>query len=226
MWQSAGDDDRAIPVCNEVSSPERQALEAQVLAKIFSDHAGPLSGFGRARALIAAHGDLGGVLRTECRRLRLVVPLSDEEMTLLEIMRRAVGVIPAKEVLTRPVIGSLSALEAYLESSLEKNVSPDLRALLLDQRNRLRADVPLKDRVGQEAIMVARDLIHVALEHGASAAIVAQSGKRAATSFEAALVNQTKIVQRSLQVVDLVLHDYVRRSDRGWVSMRASGLLS
>lgn len=225
MWQSGGDDYRANPTSNEVSSAEGQALDEQLLAKILSDHVGPLSGSDKARALIAAHSDLGGVLRAESHRLGLVVPLSDEEMSLLEVMRRAARLVSEREVLKTPVIGSLSALQAYLESSLERDVSPHLQALLLDQRNRLQADVPLKDRDGQDAIMVGRDLTRVALQYGASATIVVQTGKRAATSFEAELINQATITQRSLQDVDIVLHDYVRRSDHGWVSMRASGLL-
>jgi DNA repair protein RadC len=127
--------------------------------------------------------------------------------------------------LSRPVIGSLSALETYLGLSLERDLNLDPRALLLDRCNRLLVEVALKDDLRQDAIGAATDLIRAALEHGASAAIVVQSGRRAATSFEPALINRAKIVERSLKVIGIVLHDYVCRSDHGCASMRASGFL-
>jgi DNA repair protein RadC len=225
MSESAGGNPFAIPGSEEGSSTEQWASDEQLLAKLLSDHVTSLSGSDRSHALVAAYGDLGGILRTEPDRLRLVVPLSNEEISLLKIMRRAADLAFEKDVMSRPVIGSLSALLAYLGPSSKRDVSLGLRALLLDQSNRLQADVPRKDKVEPEAVMTARELVQVALEHGASAVIVVESGGRASTSFEAALINQAKIVQRSLKAVDIVLHDYVRRSGVHWLSMRASGLL-
>jgi DNA repair protein RadC len=225
MSQNAGDDSPAIPGVNEAPPVERQGSEEQLLARILRDDVAGLSGCDKARALIASNGDLGHVLRAEPHRLRVVVPLSNEDLSLLNILRRAAGLASKNEVLSRPVIGSLSALEAYLRSALGADVSLELRALLLDQRNRLQADVALKHHPGQDATTAARDLIRIALEHGASAAIVVQGGRRDANCFETALIDRAKIVERSLQAVGIVLHDYVRRNHLGCASMRASGFL-
>ena len=221
MSQSPGDGDGAISGFNEVSSPEAQSSEQRLLAKIFSDDVAGLSSSDKARALIAAHGDLHGVLRTESHRLMGVVPLSDEELSLLEIMRRAAGFASDHDSLSKPTIGSLSALEAYLRCSSERDAS----LLLLDQRNRLQADVAFSTTVGQHHLPAARDVIRLALEHGASAAIAVQSRRGALTMLEPALINQAKIVERSLRIVDVILQDFVLRSDNRCVSMRACGLI-
>jgi hypothetical protein len=87
MWQSAGDDNLSIHGFNGVSASERQSLR---------DDVADLSGSDKAHALTAANGDLGGVLGTASHRLRLVEPLSDDEMSLLEIMRRAAASYPRR----------------------------------------------------------------------------------------------------------------------------------
>jgi DNA repair protein RadC len=220
MLQSAGDGKQGIPDFNEVSSPERRSSDQRLLAKILRDDGGGLSGSQRARVLIAAHGDLNGVLRTESHRLKGLVHLSDEELGLLEIMRRAAGLFSENDSLNKPAIGSLSALKAYLQSSLERDIS----LLLLDQRNRLQADVGLNEAVPRNQVSAAH-VVRLALEYGASAAIVVQSWRSVAISFEPALIDRAKIVERSLRVVDIILQDYVLRSDDRCISMRASGLI-
>jgi DNA repair protein RadC len=220
MLQSPGDGDGAISGFNEVSSPEAQSAGQRLLTKILSDGVAGLSSSDKARALIAAHGDLQGVLRTESHRLMGVVPLSDEELSLLEIMRRAVG-FASDDSLSKPTIGSLSALEGYLRGSSERDAS----LLLLDQRNRLQADIAFSTAVGQHQLPAARDVIRLALEHGASAAIAVQSRRGALTMLEPALINQAKIVERSLRIVGVILQDFVLRSDHRCVSMRACGLI-
>lgn len=220
MLQSPGDGDRAASGFKEVSSPEAQSSDQRLLTKILTDDVAGLSGSDKARALIAAHRDLYRVLRMELHRLRGVVPLSDEDLSLLDAMRLAVGCVSEDDSLSKPVIGSLSALEAYLQCSSES----DANLLLLDQRNRLQADVAFSMAVGQQ-LAAARDVTRLALEYGASAAIVVQGWSAAVTLVEPALINQAKIVERSLLVVGILLQDYVLRSDDGCVSMRASGLI-
>lgn len=221
MLQSPGDGDRAASGFKEVASPEAQPSDQRLLTKILTDDVAGLSGSDKARALIAAHRDLYRVLRMEFHRLRGVVPLSDEDLSLLETMRRAVGCVSEDDSLSKPVIGSLSALEAYLQCSSESDAS----LLLLDQRNRLQADVACSMAVGQQQLAAARNVTRLALEYGASAAIVVQGRSAAVTLVEPALINQAKIVERSLLVVGILLQDYVLRSDDGCVSMRASGLI-
>ena len=220
MWQSAGDTFDH----NGASAKRQSSSDKKLLAKILSDDAAGLSGFDKACALIAAHGDLGCVLRTENHQLSMVAPLSEDEISLLETMRRTAGLISDKDVSRRPIIKSLSALKVYLRSSSEREVWLCPRALLLDQCNRLLADVALENCFRKDANTTARDLIRLACKYGGSAAIVVQSGGRAAPAFEAALVNQAKIVSRTLRVVGILLHDYVRWSDRGCESMRDLGL--
>jgi hypothetical protein len=71
--------------------------------------------------------------------------------------------------LNKPAIDRFSALKAYLQSSLR-----DISLLLLDQRNRLQADVGLNEAVGRNQVSAAH-VVRLALEYGASAAIVVQS---------------------------------------------------
>lgn len=221
MLQSPGDGDGAISGSNEVSSPEAQTSDQRLLAKILGHDVAGLSGADKARALIAAHGDLHGVLRTELHRLLEVVPLTDEELNLLEAMRGALSFVSEDDRLSKPAIGSFSALEAYLQCSSQRDAS----LLLLDQRNRLQADITVSTALGQHQLPAAGDVIRLALEYGASAAIVVQSRRGAVGSVEPAVINQAKIVERRLRVVGIVLQDYVIRGDERCVSMRACGLI-
>jgi DNA repair protein RadC len=197
--------------------------DEQLLAKILPDNVAGSSGSDKARALIAAHGDLERILQAESHQLRMVVPLSQDEIDLLESMRRVAGLVP-KEVL-RPVINSISSLEVYLRTSSKRESSGDPRALLLDRRNRLQGDAVLENYLRQDVITASRELIRIVRKHGGSAAIITESRRRAGTSFEPALIAHAKGVGGTLRAVGIVLHDYVRWSDRACESMRGLGLL-
>jgi hypothetical protein len=108
---------------------------------------------------------------------------------------------------------------------LNREGSLNPRVLLLDQCNRLQEDAALENYLSLDPNTAARELIRVVHKHGGSAAIIAESRRRAEPPFEAALISHAKFVGRTLQAGGMVLHDYVRWSDSGCQSMRALGLL-
>jgi DNA repair protein RadC len=226
MLQSPTGESSGIFSSQGLSLPAERRNGEDLLTTAPNENVIGISASDRARALIATLGSLGRVLQANNDRLNTIVRQSNGELNLLELLRRAARSVLEQKTLNEPVVGSLSALEVYLESSLEMDDTAWTRALLLDQHNQVKADVILHDDCACDIVQVKQNLIQAALNYGASAAILIRRDSDPLASFPTALIDIAKMAHQDLKRIGVLLHDYVLWDQHRCISMRASGVFS
>ena len=191
---------RVVPPVEETT-----AGEAVWVAQVLAAGGDPTPQLNRARALLGSLGGLGGLLKASPEQLAAVGFLDGQQVTLLTAVQKVVG---SSHSAKGPVIGSFRALERFLRAEVVGAGVAVTRALLLGDHHCLRADVILATGGGPLSRHQLRELAHLCLEHGASAAILARSVPRT----DASKVDPTReasVVACSLEMLEMRLLDYV-----------------
>jgi|GEM_PF-241447 len=189
-----------------------------------------------AKALINEFGSLRGVLSAGAMSLA-AHGLPEECAALLRLPDYAAARLAAAESRDRPILNNWEKLLAYFEQALTGAVAGQLRALFLDNRNRLLADEVVEDAstvastsaagAGEAADDTARLAMRRALDLHATALIlvrVAPPGPigKPLLAREAQLASH---VARAAQKLAIVLHDHIAVGGEHWVSLRQKGLI-
>jgi len=180
-------------------------IEAISLAQVLTGGGDPAPQLSRAKALLSALGGLGGLLRASPEQLAAVGVLEAQEVALLIAVQRVVG---SRHPAERPEISSFRALQMFLRTEMAGAGRAETRALLLEHRHRLKADVILARGDDPLTYDQHQDLVRSCLEHRASGIIIARWVHRANPSVLEA-TREANVVARSLEMLGMLLLDYV-----------------
>lgn len=125
-----------------------------------------------AKKLIAKFGSLPAVINADPVALKQVPGIGDASVGVIKIAAVAARRMARAEVRERPVLGSWQALIDYLAIDMAHLTRERVRVLYLDTKNRLVKDEHLGDGTVDEAQVHPREVIHRALDVGASALIL------------------------------------------------------
>ncbi len=176
-----------------------------------------------AKELINRFGSLSGVLTAEPAALAQAGELGADAIAVLRLPEAAAIRLAAAEARTRPVLNNWDRLLEYFDTALAGATPGQLRALLLDNRNRLLADEPvtgppddLPQFLGGRALALhATALILVR---------VVPDGpiEKGLAKREAALCVG---IGKAIGLLSITLHDHMLVGGGTWVSLRQKGLL-
>jgi DNA repair protein RadC len=138
-----------------------------------------------------------------------------------ETARRAL----ARPLRMRPVLGSHTALFAYLRTVLVGAPREQFRVLFLDKRNRLLAEELMGVGTVDHAPVYPREVMRRALELNASALIVAHNHPAGDPNPSAADVEVTRQIAEAGRALGVTLHDHVIVAGEQTVSFKLQGLL-
>lgn len=175
------------------------------LAQVLAEGGNPLAQLERARLLLITCGGLGAVLTASPEHLAALGLLKQQEVSLLAAVQR---IVRLQSLTGRPVIGAFEALETYLNAEAERAGQAETRALLLDHRNRLQADVTLARGQVPLTLDQRRRLVRSCIEHQASGAILVRSLDCPALSGVHP-GREASEVAHALEVLEMRLLDYV-----------------
>lgn len=136
---------------------------------------------------------------------------------MLEILRQ--------RATARPIISTSAALLDYLRASMADLPAELLRVLYLDGRNGLIADEVLGLGTIDQAPAYPREIMRLALEHGACALILVHNHPSGDPTPSKRDIQVTRNIAEAGRWLDMKVHDHLVVGRDGWTSFRSMGLL-
>lgn len=126
----------------------------------------------------------------------------------------------------RRIISSWPALISYLRARLQYEIKEQTRVLFLDKRNGLIKDEVVGRGTVDHAPIYVTEVIHRALEVGASAIVLAHNHPSGNVKPSQADKSMTKDISEACKVMNIALHDHVIIGATGeYTSFRQMGLI-
>jgi DNA repair protein RadC len=196
--------------------------EDQTLALILSRF-GAADPLGDAERLLDRFGCLPRVLGATEPELRQAVSriVALDLRLFAEATRRSL----AYAVRGRTLLGSSSAVHAYLKASLAGRSREQFRVLFLDKANHLIRDELMGEGTVDHAPVYPREVMRRALELGASACCLAHNHPTGGATPSGADIEMTRQVVAAGKAIGVAVHDHFLVAGDQVVSFRAQGLM-
>jgi DNA repair protein RadC len=200
--------------------PEYELLELVLFNAIDRIDVKPL-----AKALLAAFGDLNGVVAAGEHRLLQVPGTTPKVYCQLKIIEAIAHRMARARVMERCVISSWEALMSYCRTVMAYRDTEQFRILFLDRKNVLIADEAQAKGTVDHVPVYPREVAKRALELNASAIILVHNHPSGDPTPSQADIDMTGQIDLACQAIGVALHDHVVVGRGAEVSFRASGLL-
>jgi DNA repair protein RadC len=189
-----------------------------------------------AKALLREFRTLGGLLTANPEELRRRTTkerdpafpkdgLSDTIIAALKAIQVAYLRTVMSEVQQQPILGSWQAMLDYLRADMGHLRHERVRALYLDNRNRLmRDEVMSEGSVDQSAIYV-REVVKRALELGATAIVLVHNHPSGEASPSRQDIAVTREIVEACKRFSIAVHDHIIIAGDTHVSLKSQGLI-
>ncbi len=177
-----------------------------------------------AKALLARFGTLGGVLAASVEELKTVAGIGDAAALDLRLLNETTLRVGRETIRRRTVIGSWSALLAYVKVALANEPREQFRVLFLDNKNQLIADEVLNRGTVDHAPVYPREVMRRALELSASAVILVHNHPSGDPTPSGADIDMTRQVVEAGRSLKISVHDHLVVGREGVASFKALGL--
>jgi DNA repair protein RadC len=200
-----------------------QALDELQTLQLLVARAAPRRAEALADRLMARFGCLARVLGASLPELMQVV---DEpialELKLLQDATRRVLEFPLRR---RSVLGSWSAVAAYLQASLGGQSRESFRVLYLDRGNGLIADALMGAGTVDHAPVYPREVARRALELAACSCCLVHNHPSGDPNPSKADIEMTRLVVEACRALGVTVHDHFLVAGDQVVSFRALGVM-
>lgn len=177
-----------------------------------------------AEQALQVFGSVGAVLSARVPDLITKLGIRPDIAYALSAIQTSMRSLMKEPIHKRVSIGSFTQVIDYLGDSLKYKAVEMLRVLYLDRKNGLISDEEANGGT-LDAPIYARTIVRRALELGASAVIMVHNHPSGHPPPSEADVSFSQQVERSLSVMNIVLHDSLIVGERGVASLRSSGRL-
>jgi len=178
-----------------------------------------------AKALLARFGSLAGVAAASIPELKSVPGIGESAAIDLRLLHEAALRMAREPVRKRTVIGSWSALMAYVRIALANEPREQFRVMFLDRKNQLIADEVLNRGTVDHAPVYPREVMRRALELSASAVILVHNHPSGDPTPSSADVEMTRLVIEAGRALRIAVHDHLVVGREGVASFKTLGLL-
>ncbi len=175
--------------------------------------------------LLGAFGTLGGVLTASHGRRQRVIGEASELSRHLDAVRAAMIHILRVEALGGAAISTTPELAAYLRADMAWRPGEQVRILFLAADNRLISDEVMAEGSIDTAPILARPIVHRALDLGAAGLILVHNHPSGNPKPSRADLDVTRMLICVCKPIDIILHDHVIVARGGWTSLRLEGLM-
>jgi DNA repair protein RadC len=200
--------------------PEYELLELLLFNAIPRIDVKPL-----AKALLAAFGDLNGVVAASEHRLLQVAGTTPRVYLQLKLAEAMAHRMARSQVIERSVIASWEALMRYCRTVMAYRDTEQFRILFLDRRNVLIADEAQAKGTVDHVPVYPREVAKRALELNASAIILVHNHPSGDPTPSRADIDMTGLIEDACRAIGVALHDHVVIGKGAEASFRTLGLL-
>nr|WP_240782190.1 DNA repair protein RadC [Qipengyuania sediminis] len=178
-----------------------------------------------AKALIARFGSFAAVLEANPLAVQEVKGVGEAGAAALKSVSLAARRMAKGKVKGQPVLASWQALLDYLAIDMANLNRERVRVLYLNTQNRLILDEIVHDGTIDEGAIYPREVIHKALDIGASALLLVHNHPSGSPEPSRADIAITKKIMEAGRNLGITVHDHVIIGADGHVSLRAKGLI-
>lgn len=200
--------------------PEYELLELLLFNAVERIDVKPL-----AKALLAAFGDLNGVVAASEPRLMAVPGTTRKIYLQLRIVEAFAHRMAQAKVIRRSVISSWDELMRYCRTVMAYREIEEFRILFLDRKNALIADEAQARGTVDHVPVYPREVAKRALELNASALILVHNHPSGDPTPSEADIAMTGQIELACQAIGVALHDHVVIGKGAEASFRSLGLL-
>lgn len=200
--------------------PEYEILELVLFNAIPRIDVKPL-----AKRLLAAFGDLNGVVAASEHRLMQVDGATDRVYLQLRIAEAMAQRMGQAKVLRRDVVTSWTDLIDYCRTTMAHRDTEQFRILFLDPKNTVIADEEQAAGTVDHVPVYPREVAKRALELNASAIILVHNHPSGDPTPSQADILMTERVVAACDAIDVNIHDHVIIGKETETSFRAEGLI-
>ncbi len=177
-----------------------------------------------AKALLGRFGSLGAVATASVEDLRGVAGIGEQAALDLRLLGEATLRIGRETIRKRTVIGSWSALLAYVKVALANEPREQFRVLFLDKKNQLILDEIQNRGTVDHAPVYAREVMRRALELSASSVILVHNHPSGDPTPSGADIDMTRQIVDAGRALRISVHDHLIVGREGVASFKALGL--
>lgn len=178
-----------------------------------------------AKALINRFGSLPAVLNAAPDALMQIPGIGRHSVGMIMIAGVAAKRMARVQIRETPVLSSWHTLIDYLSIDMAHLTRERVRVLYLDSHNRLIKDEHISEGTIDEASLHPREVIHHALDAGASALILVHNHPSGNPDPSKEDIRMTHRIAEAGRLVGITVHDHVIVGREGHVSLRAKGLI-
>jgi DNA repair protein RadC len=177
-----------------------------------------------AKALLTRFGSLGAVATASVEDLRTVPGVGEQAALDLKLLGEVTLRVGRETIRKRTVIGSWSALLAYVKIALANEPREQFRVLFLDNKNQLILDEIQNRGTVDHAPVYAREVMRRALELSASSVILVHNHPSGDPTPSGADITMTREVVDAGRALKISVHDHLVVGREGVASFKALGL--
>ena len=178
-----------------------------------------------AKRLLAAFGDLGGVVSAPERRILAVEGATSKVYLQLRIAEAFAHRMARARVIDRCAIASWDDLLRYCKTVMAHRSTEQVRVLYLDRKNVLIADEAQGEGTVDHVPVYPREVVRRALELNASAVILVHNHPSGDPDPSQEDVAMTARIEEACRAVGVALHDHLVIGRDRDASLRAMGLM-
>lgn len=177
-----------------------------------------------AKALLTRFGSLGAITTASVEDLRTVPGVGEQAALDLRLLGEVTLRVGRETIRKRTVIGSWSALLAYVKVALANEPREQFRVLFLDRKNQLILDEIQNRGTVDHAPVYAREVMRRALELSASSVILVHNHPSGDPTPSGADITMTREVVEAGRALKISVHDHLVVGREGVASFKALGL--
>jgi len=178
-----------------------------------------------AKRVIAEFGSLANVLAAPVSDLARTEGVGQAGIAAIKAAQAAGIRLARQEASARPVLNNYQRVVDFCRAAMVREAVEEFRVLYLDKQNRMIADEIVQRGTVDHTPVYPREVAHRALNHGATAIILAHNHPSGDATPSNADIRMTKTLKDALAPLGITVLDHLIIAAEGDTSFRASGLI-